>query len=76
LLAGFGGCLCRGKEWLAKGVGEISGLIDKIEKFEIYIKNSNFFEGKYKEAIVDITKYIKKYPLEVLFNQEFVKLIS
>jgi len=73
LLEGFGRCLCREKGGLAKGVGEISGLIDKIEKFEAYIRNSNFFEDKYKEAIVDTVEYIKKYLLEVLFNREFVK---
>jgi len=56
-----------------KIIKDFGGLIDKIEKFETYIKNSNFFEDKYKEAIVDITKYIKKNSLEVLFNQEFVK---
>ncbi len=56
-----------------KIIKDFGGLIDKIEKFETYIKNSNFFEDKYKEAIVDITKYIKKDSLEVLFNQELVK---
>jgi len=43
-----------------KIIKDLNGLIDKIEKFETYIKNSNFFENDFKEVIVDIVEYVKK----------------